>query len=186
MIPQWMRERDWALLGLLLCLNVGSAYTTILGARQIMPTHEMADILGATVQITLFLMLSGFAVNGAPIRKWIVVAIFAGLSIYTSFFTYYEQLAQDADSRSQLDTALQAHSAFVSSTGYQSARSQADALMKEAEALFELAEQEKRKYLFLASASADREARKRYENQADAVDLLVGKFRALIRAVLRD
>ncbi len=110
-----------------------------------MPTHEMADILGATVQITLFLMLSGFAVNGAPIRKWIVVAIFAGLSIYTSFFTYYEQLAQDADSRSQLDTALQAHSAFVSSTGYQSARSQADALMKEAEALFELAEQEKRR-----------------------------------------
>ena len=49
-----------------------------------------------------------------------------------------------------------------------------------------LAEQEKRKYLFLASASADRETRKRYENQADAVDLLVGKFRALIKAVLRD
>lgn len=145
MIPQWVRERDWALLGLLFCLNVGSAYTTILGARQIMPTQEMADVLGFTIQITLFLMLSGFAVTGAPIRKWIVVTIFAGMSIYTSFFTYYEQLAKDADNRAQLDTALQAHSGFVSSTGYQSARSQADALMKEAEALFDLAEQEKRR-----------------------------------------
>ena len=49
-----------------------------------------------------------------------------------------------------------------------------------------LAEQEKRKYAFLASTSADEELRKRYESQADAVDLLVGKFKMLIKAVLRD
>lgn len=139
-LPKWIGERDWALLGLLACLNLASAYTTVLGAREIMP-YPMSDVIGFSVQGMLFMMLAGFAVREAPIRKWVVVAVFAFASVYTSFFTYYKELGKEADDRQQMDAALQAHATFVSLT-YQPARSRIDAANREAEALFELAERE--------------------------------------------
>ena len=139
-LPAWLRDKDWALLGLLAALNVGSAYTTILGAEQILP-YPMSHVLGISVQIMLFLMLAGFALRTAVVRKWVVVTIFAAASIYTSFFAYYQELAKDADDQQQLDVALQTHATFVSAV-YQPARSRIDSLSQEAEALFELAERE--------------------------------------------
>ncbi|MEQ1506516.1 MAG: hypothetical protein ABMB14_30085 [Myxococcota bacterium] len=138
--PRWFRDRDWPLLGLLAVLNIGSAYTTVLGARQILP-YPMSDVLGFSVQGMLFLMLAGFAVRDAPVRKWVVVALFASASIYTSFFTYYGELAKEADQRQELDVALQTHATFVSAV-YQPARSRIDMLSSEAEALLALAERE--------------------------------------------
>jgi hypothetical protein len=139
-LPAWLQNRDWALLGLLACLNVASAYTTIIGARQILP-QPMSDIIGIAVQAMLFLMLAGFAVREAVVRKWVVVSVFAAFSIYTSFFCYYQELAKDADDKQQLDVALQTHAGFVSAI-YQPARSRIETLDREAEALFELAERE--------------------------------------------
>jgi hypothetical protein len=49
-----------------------------------------------------------------------------------------------------------------------------------------LAEQEKRRYLYLASISYDTKLRERYNNQAEAVDFLINEFRNLISNVLRD
>jgi exonuclease VII large subunit len=49
-----------------------------------------------------------------------------------------------------------------------------------------LAEQEKRRYLFLASRSYDTKLIERYKNQAEAVDFLTNEFRNLINNVLRD
>ena len=49
-----------------------------------------------------------------------------------------------------------------------------------------LAEQEKRRYLFLASRSYDTKLTERYKNQAEAVDFLTDEFRNLINSVLRD
>ena len=139
-LPAWVGDRDWALLILLALLNIGSAYTTIVGARQILPPG-MSDILGAAVQAMLFLMLAGFAVNRSVIRRWMAITLFAAASIYTSFFTYYEQLAKEADQRAQLDRALQVHAVLVSQV-YQPARSRSDQLNSEAEAKINLADRE--------------------------------------------
>ena len=176
-LPKWMRNRDVALLVLLVLLNVGSAYTTILGARQILPAG-MSDIIGAAVQAMLFLMLAGFAVNRSVIRRWLAIGLFAFASIYTSFFTYYEQLAKEADERMQLDTALQAHAAFVSAV-YQPARSRIDKLGGEAEALFEMAEREAKRgtttgqpgYGPRAKAYADEGSAKKVAAESLAADL---------------
>ena len=139
-MPRWVRDRDWALLGLLALLNIGSAYTTILGARQILPAG-MSDVLGLAVQLMLFLMLAGFAVNRSVIRRWMAITLFAAASIYTSFFTYYEELAKEADERVQLDRAMQEHAGLVSAV-YQPARSRSDKLNSEAEAMIDLADRE--------------------------------------------
>src|SRR5262245_59416855 len=93
---------------LLTGLNVGSALTTVLGARQVLP-WPMSDILGVSVQAILFMMLAGFASQHAPIRKWIVVAVFASACVYCSFFTYYGRLAKTQDESKQMAKALVAH-----------------------------------------------------------------------------
>jgi len=112
-MPSWLKNRDWMLLFLLAALNIASAYTTVLGARQILPP-PMGDIIGISVQTFLFMLLGGFAMREAPFRRWFAVFCFAAASIYTSFFSYYEQLAKDADQRRQLSVAQTAHAEFVS------------------------------------------------------------------------
>lgn len=139
-LPAWARDKDWWLLFLLLILNLRSAYTTVLGARQLLP-YPMSDVLGIAVQGMLFLVLSGFALREAWVRKWVLVVVFAAACIYASFFAYYDELAKGADDRRMLDVALQTHAELVSAV-YQPARSRIDALDREAEALFELAERE--------------------------------------------
>ena len=139
-LPKWLKDRDWALLVLLLLLNIGSAYTTIIGARQILPAG-MSDILGAAVQAMLFLMLAGFAVNRSVIRRWIAITLFAGASIYTSFFTYYGELAAEADLRNQMDKAMQEHATLVSKV-YQPARGEASRIRSQAETKLRLADEE--------------------------------------------
>jgi hypothetical protein len=139
-LPRWLTDRDWGLLILLIVLNLRSAYTTVLGARQLLP-FPLADVMGLTVQGMLFLVLGGFALTAAPVRKWVMVMVFAAACVYASFFAVYDELAGKADEKEQLDTALQAHAAVVSGV-YQPARSRIDTLAREAEALFELAERE--------------------------------------------
>lgn len=139
-LSSWFEDRDIALLVLLAVLNIGSAYTTIIGARQILPAG-LSDMVGAAVQAMLFLMLAGFAMNRSVVRRWMAIGLFAFASIYTSFFTYYEQLAKEADLRVQLDKAMQSHATLVSQV-YQPARSRADKLSSEAEAMIDLADRE--------------------------------------------
>src|SRR5687768_8527189 len=133
-LPTWLTERDWGLLLLLLVLNIRSAYTTVIGSRQLMP-YPMADIFGISIQTMLFLVLAGFALKEAVVRKWTVVVVFATICIYASFFSYYDELAGTADAQEQLDSALITHATFVSAI-YQPARSRIDTLAREAEALF--------------------------------------------------
>lgn len=129
---------DRGLLVLLALLNLASLYTTVVGARQVLP-WPMSDVLGVAVQTMLFLALAGFVGRHAPIRRWIVVAVFAAASVYTSFFAYYEQLAGDALGAANLDRARQAHAAFVDETwepvlaGVESTERQAAQLLDQAE-----------------------------------------------------
>src|SRR5438045_3541420 len=119
--PRLIRKRpeaggtDRVLLVLLTLLNLGSLYTTVVGARQVLP-WPMSDVLGVTVQAMLFMALAGFAARHAPIRRWLVIAVFASASVYTSFFAYYEELAGDSLDAANLDRARQEHARFVDGT----------------------------------------------------------------------
>ena len=133
-------RNDRVLLFLLLVLNLGSAATTVMGARQVLPS-PLAEVLGLAVQAMLFLLLAGAAARHAPLRRWAVVAVFSAFSIYTSFFAYYQTLAGEAVAESGLDRAHQAHAAFVSAT-WQPALTEAGRLEEQAAALQALAEEE--------------------------------------------
>ena len=131
----------WLLL-LLVILNVGSAYTTVMGARQVLP-HGMATVIGLTVQFMLLLTLAGFAARHAPVRKWFVVGVLACASVYTSFFAYYGNLAGKADEAAALDRAVQAHASFVSEA-YQPTLTKITQLEQEAAELYAMSRKEGR------------------------------------------
>jgi len=131
---------DKVLLFLLLVLNIGSAITTVMGARQVLPS-PLAEVLGLAVQGMLFLLLAGAAARHAPLRKWFVVGVFACFSVYTSFFTYYRTLAGEAVAEAGLDQAHQAHAAFVSAV-YAPVLSQAGRLEEQARQHYDLASRE--------------------------------------------
>jgi hypothetical protein len=132
--------RDRVLLGLLFALNVVSAFTTVVGARMVLP-WPMSDVLGLAVQALLFLALSGYVAGHAPVRRWLVVGVFSFLSVYTSFFAYYDQLTGDALASGNLDRARQAHARFVDAV-WQPQQAEVDALERKAAQLFALAERE--------------------------------------------
>ncbi|MCB9780744.1 MAG: hypothetical protein H6742_19405 [Alphaproteobacteria bacterium] len=131
---------DRVLLFLLLLLNLGSAVTTVLGARQVLPS-PVGEVLGLTVQGMLFLLLAGAAARHAPLRRWLVVAVFGAFSVYTSFFAYYRTLAGHAVEAEGLDRAHQAHAAFVAAV-QQPAVEQLARLETEAASLRALAQDE--------------------------------------------
>lgn len=133
-------KRDWILLLCLTGLSVVSSGTTILGAKQILPS-PMAEITGLSVQTMLYLMLAGLMLTNFPVRKWFAVVVFSVISVYTSFFTYYDELAGKAESGSELEIALQAHAILTAET-YQPHRQACDTLRGQADALYEAAERE--------------------------------------------
>jgi len=141
----WQRlgRRDWTLTAVLVVFSVGSAYTTIQGASQVLPA-TLAWPMGLAVQLLLFLLLEGLVARAVPIRRWGGVVVLTSLSIYTSFFSYYDQLAGDALDRRQVDHARQLHAALVASV-YAPARSRALRLRSEGEALLAQAEHEARR-----------------------------------------
>ncbi len=84
-------DKDKVLLAALSILNLGSGYTTMVGAAQIFP-GLVGWVSGGIIQLVLFLLLSGSAARHAPVHKWLTVAVFSFISVYTSFFAYYDQL----------------------------------------------------------------------------------------------
>ncbi len=131
---------DRVLLFLLAVLSLGSAATTIMGARQILPS-PLAETLGVLVQLMLFLILAGAAGRHAPVRKWFVAVTFAAVSVYTSFFAYYAHLAGEAVGNANLDRARQAHADFVGAH-YPALQGQVDTLENQATTLYDLSERE--------------------------------------------
>lgn len=93
-------------------LNTWSGYATISGAMQILPM-AVGIPAGAIVQTILLLMLSRQAADHAPARKWIAILVCTLASIYTSFYTYYEQLSGNQRTMIAYDKAKQAHHSLV-------------------------------------------------------------------------
>lgn len=98
-------DKDKVLLVFLAALNLGSWYTTIVGANQILP--GLAGIVtGTGVQSLLYLLLSGYIVRDYPIRKWLGVGVLSFMSIYTSFFAYYDFLTGSGKKREAIQIAI--------------------------------------------------------------------------------
>ena len=110
--PTPSEERDWVLTVLLAIINLGSGATTIMGAMQVLPI-ALAWVIGGTTQMMLFLLLGEFTVKHAPFRKWVAVLVLTSISVYTSFFTYYKELAGEASEKLAHDRAALAHQKFV-------------------------------------------------------------------------
>lgn len=111
-IPTPSEERDRVLTVLLAIINLGSGATTIMGAMQVLPI-ALAWVIGGTTQMMLFLLLGEFTAKHAPFRKWVAVLVLTFISVYTSFFTYYKELAGEASEKLAHDRAALAHQKFV-------------------------------------------------------------------------
>ena len=105
-------DKDIFLLVVLSILNVGSGYTTIQGALRIVP-GIIGYGIGGTIQLILFILLSGLGAKHAPLRKWFAALVFAFLSIYTSFFTYYANLTEGSQKKIAYAQAKIAHDKLV-------------------------------------------------------------------------
>ncbi len=105
-------DKDIILLLVISILNAGSGYTTIQGALRIVP-GAVGFCLGGTIQLILFLLLSGFTAKHAPLRKWFAALVFAFLSVYTSFFTYYDNITEGSKQQRAYDKAVTAHRKLV-------------------------------------------------------------------------
>lgn len=101
-------KRDLFLMVVLTFFNLGSGATTILGAMQILPRY-LAWGIGGSVQLMLFILQAGFVANHAPLRKWVAILLLTGASVYTSFFTYYQELTQETNEKLALNRANSAH-----------------------------------------------------------------------------
>lgn len=106
-------KRDKILFATLTILNIGSGVTTVYGALQIFPGF-VGYFSGFIIQIVLFLLVSGSTARHAPRLKWIAICSFATISIYTSFFAYYDTLVGPQREIERFDRAVAAHQEIVS------------------------------------------------------------------------
>lgn len=86
------QTKDLGLLIPLSLLNIVSFWTTTQGAALALNHEGIGIAAGVSIQGILFILLAGMAAGHAPVRKWIAIAAFSFLSIYTSFFTYHNSL----------------------------------------------------------------------------------------------
>lgn len=93
-------------------LTIGSGYTTLQGASQILPKF-VAYPSGFAIQVLLFLLVSGFTLKKVRCLKWLAVGILSVVSIYTSFFAYYDFLVSEKREEDNLSRAISAHQNLV-------------------------------------------------------------------------
>jgi hypothetical protein len=105
---------DQVLIAMILCMTLGSGYTTVMGAKEIFPTEGSGILVGFGAQVILFLLLTNLVLKATPFRKWSIVAILASFSVYTSYFAYYSNLASGENAQKAYDRAIAAHQSFKS------------------------------------------------------------------------
>ncbi len=94
-------------------LHIVSFTTTLEGAKIILGYNYPAHLFAITIQLTLLILVLSQAAKESPIRKWFSVIFITAISIYASFFSFYNQLAGDQKTRNK-ETATKAHNALVS------------------------------------------------------------------------
>lgn len=104
-------QQDIKLLIALIILNIVSGFTTMYGAAQILPKY-IGWSGGAAIQTLLLLLTSGSTLKHARWLKWMAVGSFSIISIYTSFFAYYDNLVKETREKEGLNRAISAHRAL--------------------------------------------------------------------------
>lgn len=133
-------KKDWLLVCILLFFNLWSGFTTIFGARQILPDN-IAWICGITVQVMLFFLLSKMVMRASVFRRWMAILVFTIVSIYTSFFCYYSILTSDVAQVRESNLSLDAHQELIASV-YTPIENRSLSLLSEIKKLEELAKKE--------------------------------------------
>ena len=97
----------------LIILNLISGFTTVYGAMQILPIIP-AFLAGGTIQFLLFfLVYSKSTLSDRGLLKWSIISILIFLSVYTSFFSYYNVLTEKSSENTAYTRALSAHQRLV-------------------------------------------------------------------------
>ncbi len=171
------KKRDWLLIVLLFFFNLWSGTTTIIGARQILP-DGLAWLSGITVQVMLFFLLSGWIMKDSIFRKWLAILIFTTVSIYTSFFCYYDILtAEISQTRAEI-IAVDAHQSLISSV-FTPLERQAIKLEKELNELQELARREENEGLTTGQTGCGEKCRQ-FKQQATSKKAELEEFNKLV------
>lgn len=105
-------KKDWGLLVALAILNLGSGFTTMHGAAQILPRF-VGYSSGAAIQALLFFLVSGSTLRHARFLKWLAVGSFSIISVYTSFFAYYDLLVSKTREEDIVNRANSAHQNLI-------------------------------------------------------------------------
>ena len=103
---------DIFLLIALIIFNLGSGFTTIYGALKIFP-WLVGITSGAAIQALLFLLVSGSTAKHAPRLKWLAIASLSSISVYTSFFAYYDAIAGRSNEGERIERAKTSHQNLI-------------------------------------------------------------------------
>lgn len=107
------REPDISLVAALGAFLLVGSGTTIYGATQVLPS-VIAYSTGIGIHVLLFVLLSGYTLNHAPLVKWISILWLVVITTYASFFTYYENLADRQLEKYARERAISAHESLMS------------------------------------------------------------------------
>ncbi len=114
---KWYEEPgEVGLMLLVVLITLFSLGTTVLGLEQIIPPEKVphvAKLTGIAMQVTIFLLVSGFAMRNTPVRKWVVVLVFWVVCAYTSFYGNFVALGGNAKQAKADDEARAAHADFL-------------------------------------------------------------------------
>ncbi|MGB7441827.1 MAG: hypothetical protein WA919_12220 [Coleofasciculaceae cyanobacterium] len=133
-------QKDNLLLAALTILNLGSGITTMLGAAQIFPRF-LGYSSGAVIQVLLFLLVSGSTLKSFSKLKWLTVGSLSIISVYTSFFAYYDTLVGQERKQKTIEQATVAHQKLVREV-YAPIEQKSDELESEVKTITKRIEQE--------------------------------------------
>jgi hypothetical protein len=93
----------------------GVSFTTTLeGSKIVLGDNSSALLFAIAIQVTLLILVLFQAAKESPIRKWFSVIVITVISIYASFFSFYNQLTKNKQEiNKETATATQVHDNFV-------------------------------------------------------------------------
>jgi hypothetical protein len=117
---------------LILVLSIGSGSATIAGSQQLFSSRGIGFFVGFVIQFFLFVFLANLTPRTlSPSLKMFIVSILMFMSVYTSFFSFYDKFSATDNEYRKSDQAMQAH-AKLSSNIYIPIKSELEKLHSQA------------------------------------------------------
>jgi hypothetical protein len=187
LIDDLQPPKDRRLLAGLTVLNLVSGSATMQGAAEFLKPQIAGYLAGATIQILLFLLLSSSStLKHRPKLKWLVIGLLSFVSVYTSFFAYYELLTQGQQITDSRNRAISAHQNTISKI-FTPINNKSEELINEVKRLNLLIEQEEAGDRISGKSGCDVECNKLksqrevIQNQRDQVSPVVNNLKSLFQ-----